>query len=92
MITEQLKLYSGKVNTGLKTTGLAAKDGANALYSTAMNNPRTAAAVVLGTAAAAGILWIVSRNGTYSALRKKVLGNVRKAPTRSRSRRSRAAA
>jgi hypothetical protein len=84
MMTEQLKLYSGKVQTGLRTTGDAAKNGANAVYTTVMNNPKAATAVVLGAGAAAALLWIANRNGTFSSLYKKVLGNVRKAPTRAR--------
>jgi len=84
MMAQQLKTFQGKVNTGLKATGEAAKNGADAVYSKAMNNPRTAAAVVLGTGVAAALLWLANRNGTFSALHKKVLGNVRKAPTRSR--------
>jgi hypothetical protein len=89
MMTEHLKLYSGKLNTGLKTTSEAAKNGANAVYTSVMNNPKAASAVVLGAGAAAALLWIASRNGTFSALYKRVLGNVRRAPTRAR--RSRAA-
>ena len=89
MITEQLKTYSAKVNTGLRTTGEAAKDSASAVYTTVMNNPKAATAVVLGAGAAAALLWLANRNGTFSALYKKVVSNVRRAPTRSR--RSRAA-
>ncbi|MEA3192884.1 MAG: hypothetical protein QOD26_1217 [Betaproteobacteria bacterium] len=84
MMIEQLKTFSGKVNTGLKSGGEVAKDGANALYTTAMNNPRTATAVVLGTGVAAALLWLATRNGTFKALHQKVLGRVREAPKRSR--------
>ena len=84
MMAQQLKTFQGKVNTGLKTTGEAAKSGFNSVYTTAMNNPRTAAAVVLGTGVAAALIWAVSRNGTFETIRKQVLGRVRKAPTRSR--------
>ena len=86
MMTEQLKTFSGKVNTGLKVSGEAARSGANALYTQAMNNPRTAAAVVLGTGVAAAVIWAVSRNGTFESIRKQVLGRTRRAPARSRKR------
>jgi hypothetical protein len=86
MMAQQLKVFSGKVNTGLKSTGEAAKSGASALYSTAMNNPKAATAVVLGTGVAAALIWAVSRNGTFQSVRKQVLGRVRKAPARTRKR------
>ena len=83
MMAQQLKSFQGKVNTGLRTGGEAAKAGLNTVYTTAMNNPKTASAVVLGAGVAAALLWIANRNGTFSALHKKVLGNVRSAPRRS---------
>ena len=90
MMAQQLKTFSGKVNTGLKSSGEAAKSGLNSVYTTAMSHPRTASAVLLGTGVAAGLIWLATRNGTLNGVRKKVLARVRRAPTRSR--RSRAAA
>lgn len=84
MMAQQLKTFQGKVNTGLKTSSEAAKNGANAVYTAVMNNPKTASAVVLGASAAAALLWVANRNGTFRALQQKVLGNVRRTPTRSR--------
>jgi len=83
-MAQQLKSFQGKVNTGLKTTGEAAKTGFNSVYTTAMNNPKTASAVVLGTGVAAALLWIASRNGTFESIRKQVLARVRKAPARTK--------
>jgi len=88
MMAQQLKSFQGKVNTGLKTGGEAARTGLNTVYTTAMNNPKTASAVVLGTGVAAALIWIASRNGTFGEMRKKILGRVRRAPTRSRKTRS----
>lgn len=88
MMAQQLKTFQGKVNTGLKATSEAAKNSADVVYTKAMNNPKTAAAVVLGTGVAAALLWLANRNGTFSALHKKVLGNVRRAPRRARKGRS----
>ena len=91
MMAQQLKSFQGKVNTGLKTTGEAAKTGFNSVYTTAMNNPKTASAVVLGTGVAAALIWIATRNGTFGEMRKKILGRVRRAPAKS-ARRIRSAA
>lgn len=99
MMTEQLKTFSGKVNTGLKSTGevaktglqttqKAAKRGFDSVYTAAMNNPKATAAVVLGTGVAAALLWLASRNGTFSALHKKVMSRVKSAPARRTRRRS----
>jgi len=84
MMAQQLKSFQGKVNTGLKTTGEVAKTGLNNVYTTAMNNPRAASAVVLGTGVAAALIWIATRNGTFGEVRKKILARVRRAPARSR--------
>jgi hypothetical protein len=69
-------------------TGDAARNGADAVYTKAMNNPKTAAAVLLGTGVAAGLLWLASRNGTFGDMRKMVLDRVRRAPKRARKARS----
>jgi hypothetical protein len=98
MMTEQLKTFSDKVKPGLKTTQEYAKQGVergvetakhgwNRVYTVAMNNPKATAAVVLGTGVAAALLWLASRNGTFSALHKKVMARVKSAPAR-RTRRS----
>ena len=60
---------------------------ARTAYDYAMNHPKASAAVVLGAGLAAGLLWMVQRNGGYAATRKKVLQRVRGAASRSRSRR-----
>ena len=89
MNVHQLRRWSDKAEGSLRSGGEAAKNGANALYSTAMNHPKTATAVVLGTSVAAALLWLANRSGSFSAKRKQVEARVRRAPTRSR--RSRAA-
>ena len=61
----------------LKALPGTAKSGARTVYKTAMNHPRTSSAVVLGTGAAAALLWLVQRNGGFHALRKDVLARVR---------------
>jgi ElaB/YqjD/DUF883 family membrane-anchored ribosome-binding protein len=61
---------------------------ARTAYDYAMNHPKATAAVVLGAGIAAGLMWMVQRNGGYAAVRQKVLQRVRRtAATRSRSRR-----
>ena len=98
MMTEHLKSISGRVNTGLKSSGevaktglqttqKAAKRGFDTVYTAAMNNPRATAAVVLGTGVAAALLWLARRNGTFSALHQKVMKRVKSAPAK-RTRRS----
>ena len=83
----QLKSYSGKLDEGLvggkrivASGTKVAKSGFDSLYHTTMNNPRTAAAVVLGTGVAAAILWALQRNGGFSTVRKQVLAKVRSKP------------
>jgi hypothetical protein len=88
---DMLRRWSDKANSGLKVTGEAAKDGFNSVYSTAMNSPKASVAVVLGAGVAAAVVWLVKRNGTFTARRKQTLARVRSAPKRS-SRRTRAAA
>jgi hypothetical protein len=89
MNVHQLRRWSDKVDSGLRNTGEAAKSGWNNVYARAMNNPRTATAVALGTGVAAALLWLANRNGSFSSKRKQVAARVRRAPMRSR--RSRAA-
>jgi hypothetical protein len=52
-------------------------EAARSAYGYAMNHPKSATAVVLGTAVAAGLWWFVQRNGGYDAVRRKVLQRVR---------------
>jgi ElaB/YqjD/DUF883 family membrane-anchored ribosome-binding protein len=59
-------------------------EGARMAYDYAMNHPKATAAVVLGAGLAAGLLWMVQRNGGYAATRRKVLQRVRGTSTRSR--------
>ena len=61
-------------------------DGARMAYGYAMNHPKATAAVVLGAGLAAGLLWMVQRNGGYAAMRRKVLQRVRGAGSRPRRR------
>jgi ElaB/YqjD/DUF883 family membrane-anchored ribosome-binding protein len=68
-------------------------EAARTAYDYAMNHPKATAAVVLGAGIAAGLLWVVQRNGGYAAVRRKVVQRVRRtAATRSRSRRQVASA
>ena len=84
-----LRRWSDRASDGLKATGEATKSGIGTVYTQAMNHPKTAMAVMLGTGVAAAILWIARRNGTFAATHRKTVARVRRAPTRSR--RSRAA-
>lgn len=86
--TDMLRRWSDKANDGLKVTGEAAKNGINTVYTSAMNSPRTAAAVVLGAGVAAALLWLANRNGAFSSKRKQVLNRVRGKPARSRKARA----
>ena len=70
-VTEQLAVIGKRGNRAAKSA-----------YGYVMNHPKSATAVVLGTAVAAGLVWFVQRNGGYNAVRKQVLDRVR--DTRSR--------
>jgi hypothetical protein len=59
---------------------------ARSAYGYVMNHPKSATAVVLGTAVAAGLLWFMQRNGGYNAVRKQVLDRVRDTRSRARER------
>ena len=74
---------------GLTEAGKRGNEAARSAYSYAMNHPRATAAVVLGTGVAAALLWMIQRNGGYSAVRRKVLQQVK--GTRSRRRAAQAA-
>ena len=72
---------------GLTQAGKRGNEAARGAYSYAMNHPKATAAVVLGTGVAAALVWIMRRNGSYAAMRKKVLQRVRRnSTTRSRRR------
>jgi hypothetical protein len=81
---DMLRRWSDKAGDGLKVTGEAAKDGINTVYTKAMNHPKAAVAVMLGTGVAAALLWVVNRNGTLAARRKQTLARVRATPKRAR--------
>lgn len=61
----------------LKSLPKSAQNGANSVYRTAMNHPKTSTAVVLGTSVAAALLWVARRNGGFRGLQKEVLKRVR---------------
>ena len=65
-VAEQLAVASKRGNEAAKSA-----------YGYVMNHPKSAAAVVLGTAVAAGLWWFVQRSGGYNSVRKQVLGRVR---------------
>ena len=65
-VAEQLAVASRRGNEAAKSA-----------YGYVMNHPKSATAVVLGTAVAAGLWWFVQRNGGYNSVRKQVLGRVR---------------
>jgi hypothetical protein len=61
----------------LTEVGKKGNEAARSAYGYAMNHPKTAAAVVLGTGIAAALVWMLQRNGSYAATRRKVLKRVR---------------
>jgi hypothetical protein len=74
-VAEQLAVMSKRGNKAAKSA-----------YGYVMNHPKSATAVVLGTAVAAGLLWFMQRNGGYNATRRKVLDRVRDTRSRARER------
>jgi hypothetical protein len=66
-----------QVGERLAEAGKRGNEAAKSAYGYVMNHPKSTAAVVLGTAVAAGLVWFVQRNGGYNALRKQVLQRVR---------------
>lgn len=74
-LAEQFAVASKRGNEAAKST-----------YGYLMNHPKSTAAVVLGTAVAAGLWWLVQRSGGYDAVRRQVLQRVRGASPRSRRR------
>ena len=73
-----------QVGERLAEAGKRGNEAAKSAYGYVMNHPKSTEAVVLGTAVAAGLVWLVQRNGGYNAVRKQVLQRVR--GTRSRRR------
>src|SRR5256885_3372278 len=80
----QLKVFSNKAVDTASDAGNTAYDatrnGLNTIYRVAMNNPKTTAAVVLGTGVAAGLIWLVQRNGGLHPLRQRGLAPLPPAP------------
>jgi hypothetical protein len=74
-VAEQLAVASKRGNEAAKST-----------YGYVMNHPKSTAAVVLGTAVAAGLWWFVQRSGGYNAVRKQVLRQVRGSRSRAQRR------
>ena len=72
-VAEQLAVMSKRGNRAAKSA-----------YGYVMNHPKSATAVVLGTAMAAGLLWFMQRNGGYNEVRKQVLDRVRDTKSRAR--------
>ncbi len=71
---EQVRDQGAKLaRQGYQRGSEAARSG----YGYVMNHPKSATAVVLGTAVAAGLWWFVQRNGGYETVRKQVLQRVR---------------
>jgi hypothetical protein len=68
----------------VKSLPVTAKNGANSFYKSAMNHPKTSVAVVLGTGAAAALLWFANRNGGFGALHREILARVRGLPDKVR--------
>ena len=52
---------AGKATAGLNTAAEAAKQGTRAVYDSAAGRPKTAAAIIFGTALAAAALWVAFR-------------------------------
>ena len=83
---------SQQVGQNLAEVSKRGNEAAKSAYGYAMNHRKSTAAVVLGTAVAAGLLWFMQRNGGYNAVRKQVLQRVRRTPANTRTRRRVAAA
>ena len=61
----------------LAVMGKRGNRAAKSAYGYVMNHPKSATAVVLGTAMAAGLLWFMQRNGGYNEVRKQVMDRVK---------------
>lgn len=78
-----------KSSTAAANVGNQLSDAGKTAYGYAMNHPKASAAVLLGTGVAAGLLWLVQRNGGFRTTYEQTLRRVRRQP---RSRAQRAAA
>lgn len=65
------------MNRNIKHLRTSATKNADAFYKMAMNHPKTSAAVVLGTGAAAALVWLARRNGGFRSLHHDILARVR---------------
>jgi hypothetical protein len=65
----------------LTEVGKKSNEAARNAYGYAMSHPKATAAVVLGTGVAAALIWMLQRNGGYSATRRRVLKRVRSTAT-----------
>lgn len=68
----------------VKSLPTTARNGANTFYRSAMNHPKTSLAVVLGTGAAAALVWLARRNGGFGTLHREILARVRGLPDKVR--------
>jgi hypothetical protein len=75
------KELSGKVVANLAHAGDGARNGATSAYDTVMNHPKSTAAVVLGTGAAAALWWVLRRPERVEALRKQIAKRTHKRRT-----------
>lgn len=78
------QVATDQVAEHLAVAGKRGNEAAKSAYGYVMNHPKSATAVVLGTAVAAGLWWLAQRNGGYNAVRKQVLHRVRGAASRAR--------
>jgi ElaB/YqjD/DUF883 family membrane-anchored ribosome-binding protein len=72
---EEVREHGSKVARKAYQRG---NQAARTTYDYAMNHPKATAAVVLGAGLAAGLVWMVQRNGGYAAVRQKVMQRVRR--------------
>ena len=66
------KSVAGTLSGGLSSAGHSARNGATTAYKAVMGHPKTTGAVVLGTAAAAAIWWVMRHPERVEALRKQI--------------------
>lgn len=68
-----------QVSQKLTEAGRRGNEAARSAYGYAINHPKATAAVVLGAGVAAALIWLMQRNGGYSATRRRVVRRVRAA-------------
>lgn len=68
---------ASQVGQKLTEAGRRGNEVAQSAYSYAMSHRKATAAVVLGAGVAAALLWMMQRNGGYSATRRRVVRRVR---------------